>query len=82
MTITSLAGPVPPSALHQRTTPAFRRPAFLRKLLDGIYAARQRQADREIAAFIERNGGCLTDDVERQIGEAWAAGHRRSPSAY
>ena len=30
---------------------------------------RQRKADREIAAYIERSGGHLTDSVERELME-------------
>ena len=30
-------------------------------------ASRERRAEREIAAYIERHGGQLTDDMEREI---------------
>ncbi len=39
------------------------------RLLDAMMESRQRQADREIARFIELNGGRLTDDLEFQIGQ-------------
>ena len=41
-------------------------------------ASQQRRADREIAAYIERHGGLLTDDMERQIMQRLAGGGRRS----
>jgi hypothetical protein len=41
--------------------------SFFARLLDSIQDARMRQAEREIARFIEVKGGRLTDDVERQI---------------
>ena len=43
------------------------RKGFWRSLYEGVVANRQRRADREIAAYIERHGGLLTDDIERQI---------------
>ena len=33
---------------------------------DAILDSRQRQAEREIAQYIARSGGRLTDDIERQ----------------
>jgi hypothetical protein len=43
------------------------RKPFWRAVLDSIAASRERRAEREIAAFIERHGGQLTDDMEREI---------------
>ena len=37
------------------------------RFLASVQEARMRQAEREIARFIEVKGGRLTDDVERQI---------------
>ena len=37
------------------------------RLFASVQEARMRQAEREIARFIEVKGGRLTDDVERQI---------------
>jgi hypothetical protein len=45
---------------------AVRRSLFLR-IIDAVTASNRRKADREIARFIERNGGTLTDDLERSI---------------
>ena len=36
-------------------------------ILDAMYETRRRQAEREIANFIERQGGHLTDALEREI---------------
>jgi hypothetical protein len=44
-----------------------RRPLFLR-IVDAIGDSNRRKADRETARFIARNGGFLTDAVERRIG--------------
>ena len=43
------------------------RKPFWRAVLDSIAASRERRAEREIAAYIERHGGHLTDEVEREI---------------
>jgi hypothetical protein len=43
-----------------------RKPLW-RAVVDSIAASRERRAEREIAAFIERHGGQLTDDMEREI---------------
>jgi len=46
---------------------AARRPGFFRRLLDGLMAARTRQAEREIAKYVEGIGGRFTDETEREI---------------
>ena len=52
------------------------RKGFWRGLYEGVVASRQRRADREIAAYIERHGGLLTDDMERQIMQRLAGAGR------
>jgi len=47
-----------------RKTP--RRGLFLR-FIDSFAEANQRKAEREVAEYIRRNGGALTDDLERSI---------------
>ena len=55
---------VPDSALAK---PA--RRGFWVLLLDAVMVSRQRQAEREIARFLELRGGKFTDDTDRQISE-------------
>lgn len=43
------------------------RKPFWRAFLDSIAASRQRRAEREVAAYIARHGGQLTDQMEREI---------------
>ena len=43
------------------------RKPFWRAVFDSIAASRERRAEREIAAYIERHGGQLTDEMERNI---------------
>jgi hypothetical protein len=52
------------------------RKGFWRRVYAGLVASQQRRAEREIAAFIERHGGLLTDDTERQIMQRFAGGRR------
>jgi hypothetical protein len=55
----------PAGRLNSARSPV-RRSLFLR-IIDAMTASSRRRADREIARFIERNGGTLTDDLERSI---------------
>jgi hypothetical protein len=43
------------------------RKPFWRAVFESIAASRERRAEREIAAYIERHGGQLSDEVERNI---------------
>lgn len=43
------------------------RRGLLSRMLDALVAARMRQAEREIAAFVEAGGGRFTDQTERDI---------------
>ena len=57
------------------TIPARRRDArqgapgrsFWGRFLEAIEASRMRAAEREIARFIQLNGGHMTDSMEREI---------------
>jgi hypothetical protein len=40
---------------------------LLRRVFDAVFESRQRHADRDIAHFIARSGGRLTDDIERRM---------------
>ena len=42
---------------------------LIRRLSDVPAAQRQRQVDREIAGFLARSGGRLTDSMEREMME-------------
>ena len=43
------------------------RKPFWRVFFASIAAARERRAEREVAAYIARHGGQLTDEMEREI---------------
>lgn len=47
--------------------PATRSPGRFARLLVAFQDARMRQAELEVARFIEARGGRLTDDLERKI---------------
>ncbi|HZD88611.1 MAG TPA: hypothetical protein VE224_00795 [Pseudolabrys sp.] len=49
------------------SNPVARRRGLTRRLLDALMAARMRQAEREIAAFVEGGAGRFTDETEREI---------------
>jgi hypothetical protein len=47
------------------------------RIFEAIVAARQSQAEREIAFYLERIGGKFTDDVEREIESRFLFDPRR-----
>jgi len=51
------------------------RPSFFARFFSALMASRQRQAEREIAAYLERSGGKLTDTAEREIERLFLSGH-------
>jgi hypothetical protein len=61
-----------------RTSPASNAQAKSRGLLgrihDAIVASNQRKAEREIAEYIARNGGLLTDRLESDIVQHFGRG--------
>jgi len=57
--------PVSPSGRAKQRS----RPGLLRRLLDGLVAARLQQTEHEIARYLESTGGKFTDTVEREIEE-------------
>jgi hypothetical protein len=58
-----------PSAVAPRDliaeSPAGTRPGFFRRVVDVMILARQRQADREIARYLQNTK--FTDEAEREI---------------
>jgi hypothetical protein len=48
---------------------AHRKPkrSIFRDLIDAMILARQREAERQIADYLERTGGKFTDESEREI---------------
>ena len=43
------------------------KPGLLRRVFDAVFESRQKHADKEIARFIAKAGGRLTDDIERRM---------------
>ena len=56
---------------------ATRRPGLLRRIYDAVFEARQRQAERVAADYIERSGGRFTDDIERRLTDRLISGDWR-----
>lgn len=48
-------------------TRSARKRGFFRSLLDAMILARQHEAEREIARYLDRTGGRFTDQSEREI---------------
>ena len=67
------------SATHGTVAPAHaeEHKPFWRRALDTIILSRQRRAEREIAAFLERSGGSFSDETEREIMRRLSGQHRR-----
>ena len=50
--------------------------SFWRRAFEHMLAARQRRAEREIAAYIASRGGHLTDELERDLMRSLQTGSR------
>jgi hypothetical protein len=48
-------------------------PGFFARFFRAMHEARLRQAEREIALYLERTGGKLTDTTEREIERRFLA---------
>jgi len=47
------------------------------RLLDGLMAARMRQAERDVARYITETGGKFTDESEREIERRFLSSNSR-----
>ncbi len=64
--------PAAPTASHGG------RRGILQRLFDAIYESRRNKTEVEIARFLERRGGRITDENERQIAEHLLGGDWRA----
>ena len=64
----------PTDALAARSGTTPERNGFFARLLMAMMQSRQHQADREIAQYLARCGGKLTDASEREIERRFLAG--------
>ena len=48
-------------------------PSILARVFNSIKRSREQAASREIAKFIEMNGGQLTDNIEREISRRYGS---------
>lgn len=58
---------------HDTITAATPRPSLLVRIGRALQASRHRQAEREIALYLTRTGGKLTDSTEREIERRFIA---------
>ncbi len=49
------------------------RRTFWLRVVDALWEARVRQAENEIARYIQRNGGALSDSLDREISRRFGA---------
>jgi hypothetical protein len=54
-------------ARQAKPVPAAKPFALLRRLYAAIVNSREGHANRELAAYLQRSGGRLTDDMEREM---------------
>jgi hypothetical protein len=59
--------PIPTVAIRQPLPQSLSGRNLLLRVVDAIRDSNRRKAEREIARYIERNGGRLTDTIERGI---------------
>jgi hypothetical protein len=50
------------------------KPNLLRRIYDAVIESRQRRANLELAQFLVRSGGRLTDDIEREMTQRLSRG--------
>ena len=50
-----------------KSSPDENKPGILRRIFGAIFETRQQQIEREVARFVARSGGRITDDIERKI---------------
>jgi len=70
------SAPVPHDAFAPAVSarlPSRSRPGLWRRFCQAFVTSRQRQADREIARYLETIGGTLTDHAEREIERRYLA---------
>jgi hypothetical protein len=48
------------------------RRGILRRVFDAMFETRQRKAERDIAAYLARSGGKLTDSIERELMDRYS----------
>ena len=52
-----------------------KKPGVLWRIFDAIVESRQKSADREIARRLDRSGGRITDNFEREITQSLMTGN-------
>ena len=57
------------------SNPVAKKAGVLRRIFDAMIEGRQKQTDREIARFLARSGGRLTDDIEREMTQRLLTGN-------
>ena len=62
-----------------KSSPDANKPGILRRIFGAIFETRQEQIEREVARFVARSGGRITDDIERQIMQHFFTSNWNAP---
>ena len=54
--------------------PVARRRGVLARIFDAVFESRMKHAERDIARYLERTGGRMTDDLERRMTQRLLTG--------
>jgi len=63
---------------HEAAPAQPERPSLWQRISAAFMAGRQKQAEDEVARYLARTGGVLTDSIERDVINAALGGGRRS----
>ena len=67
---------VPGNKVPPKRNAAATKPGIARRVYDRLMGWRQQRANRDIADFVERSGGRLTDGLEREMTERFLTGRQ------
>ena len=74
MAYTAYSGEFVPFRSDDAASYVGHRRGLLRRIFDFVFESRCRQAEREVARYLERSGGRMTDDMELRISQRLITG--------
>jgi len=77
MSYTSSAIELAFTKTYSPATNVAKKRGFFSRLLAAMAVSRMRQAEREIAQYLDRSGGKFTDEAEREIERRFLSGSPR-----
>lgn len=64
-----------PKASPKRDAIAKKLSVLWRRIFDAVIESRQKSVEREVALWLARSGGRITDNIEREITESLMTGN-------